>query len=224
VSAEENSARDMGIVIANMDTIRSCGAAVLAIHHTGHEHTSRARGSSGIPGAADGRIRVEKAERLKAKIEPAKMKDAEKGEPITVDLEPRLRSLVIARAGTRTEARQTGIRDSIIAYLAGHPKATQNANEDAVKYQRDAVRATLNALIDAGEVVREEGPRKSYLHSLSTAPEPWGAVGRSAPGTPKTTAPAPPRPMGGAVVEPQSTAPENTGRSHAQDELKDGGW
>jgi len=30
--------------------------------------------------------------------------------------------------------------------------------------------------------------------------------------------------MGGAVVEPQSTAPENTGRSHAQDALKDGGW
>jgi hypothetical protein len=225
VGAEENSARDMGIVIANMDTIRTSGAAVLAIHHTGHEHTSRERGSSGIPGAADGRIRVEKAERLKAKIEPAKMKDAEKGEPITVDLEPRLRSLVIARAGTRTEARETSIRTETISYLSKHPGASTNAIEDAVKYQRDAVRAMLDQLAEEGVIRREDGPRSAVLHHLTlTSPGGSGEVGRGHVGTPKTTSPHAPRPKGGEVVEPRSTSPQISGEVTEPEPLEDGGW
>ena len=224
VGADENSARDMGIVIANMDTIRSSGAAVLAIHHTGHEQRGRERGSSGIPGAADGRIRVQSDQTLTAMVEPVKMKDAEKGELIRVHLEPRLRSLVIGRAGTRIEARESTIREAIINYLASHPKASQTMVEDNVRYQRDAVRAELKALVNAGIVVREDAPRSGYEHSLATPPEPWGGVGRGGPGTPETTPPDARRPKAGGVVEPQSTPPENSGRGHARDQLEDGGW
>jgi hypothetical protein len=50
---EENSAKDMGVVIESLSYIRErTGAAVLAMHHTGHSGT-RARGSSAIEDDCD---------------------------------------------------------------------------------------------------------------------------------------------------------------------------
>lgn len=53
VGADENSARDMGEVIAAADRIRRCtGATVLLLHHTDRAG-ERERGSTALPGAAD---------------------------------------------------------------------------------------------------------------------------------------------------------------------------
>jgi hypothetical protein len=50
--AEENSSKDMGIVINNADELRRvCGSCVLLIHHTGHTEKGRGRGSSAVYGA-----------------------------------------------------------------------------------------------------------------------------------------------------------------------------
>ena len=52
--ADENSAKDMGALIRSMDFLRNrWGATVLAIHHTGHGPTDRARGSSAFKAALD---------------------------------------------------------------------------------------------------------------------------------------------------------------------------
>src|SRR5262249_48369835 len=53
VGGEENTARDMGRLIANVDRIRvETGATVLLVHHTGLKK-QRARGHTALDGAAD---------------------------------------------------------------------------------------------------------------------------------------------------------------------------
>jgi len=56
LGGEENSAKDMGLLIAGMDALRRKGAAVLAVHHAGHNNNNRRtreRGSSALRAAAD---------------------------------------------------------------------------------------------------------------------------------------------------------------------------
>jgi AAA domain len=54
LGADENSAKDMGTVVAALDQIRDItGAAVAPVHHAGKDSTKGARGSSALLGAAD---------------------------------------------------------------------------------------------------------------------------------------------------------------------------
>jgi RecA-family ATPase len=49
--ADENSAQDIGVFINNIDThFKPLGAAVLIVHHSGHNDKGRSRGSSAIRG------------------------------------------------------------------------------------------------------------------------------------------------------------------------------
>lgn len=59
VGADENSAKDMGVVVANLDRIRrTTGACVLAVHHSGKDGTAGARGSSALRAAMDTELEV----------------------------------------------------------------------------------------------------------------------------------------------------------------------
>ena len=102
-AADENSTKDMGAAITAVDDIRDAyDCTVLAVHHTGHGHKERARGSSALLGAVDAEFRVEKwsGDDPLAKIEViySKMKDAKIPPPmnfahkeidlIGADLEP----------------------------------------------------------------------------------------------------------------------------------------
>lgn len=54
VGGDENSAKDMGLFIHGVETVkRATGATVLVVHHTGKNERSGARGSSALMGAAD---------------------------------------------------------------------------------------------------------------------------------------------------------------------------
>jgi hypothetical protein len=53
LGGEENSAKDMGLLIAGMDALRGTGATVLAVHHAGHNKQIRERGSSALRAAVD---------------------------------------------------------------------------------------------------------------------------------------------------------------------------
>ncbi len=54
VGGDENSAREMGLFIDGVETVkRATGATVLVVHHTGKNERSGARGSSALMGAAD---------------------------------------------------------------------------------------------------------------------------------------------------------------------------
>ncbi|WP_028207957.1 AAA family ATPase [Paraburkholderia nodosa] len=62
---DENSTRDMGIVMRNLTTIaEATNAAVVVVHHTGKDSTRGARGSSVIYSNADAEIVCEHDERL----------------------------------------------------------------------------------------------------------------------------------------------------------------
>jgi hypothetical protein len=60
VGAEENSAKDMGLVVDNVHRLREAtGACVLLVHHSGKSSTSGARGSSALRAGVDTEIEVE---------------------------------------------------------------------------------------------------------------------------------------------------------------------
>ena len=81
---DENSAKDMGIVIGNAALIqRRLGCAMLPVHHCGKDADRGLRGSSGLPGAADTIIRVSRTDsRVTLLIE--KQKDVEDGQEINL--------------------------------------------------------------------------------------------------------------------------------------------
>jgi hypothetical protein len=77
--ADENGARDMGIVVANADRLRRIsGACVLILHHSGHQDKSRGRGSSTLGGAIDTELGLSgKTSDGRLKLEVTKQKDDE---------------------------------------------------------------------------------------------------------------------------------------------------
>lgn len=63
IGADENSARDMGIIVEDLDRVRQVtGACVLAVHHTGKNTEQGLRGSSALLAAVDTSLRLDGAE------------------------------------------------------------------------------------------------------------------------------------------------------------------
>jgi hypothetical protein len=59
--AEENSAKDSGILVGNCQAIsEATGACVMLIHHTGKDESRGMRGSSNLPASADTEIELER--------------------------------------------------------------------------------------------------------------------------------------------------------------------
>lgn len=77
----ENSAEDMGKAIAHAKTIRQVlGATVVLVHHSGKDATKGARGWSGLKGAADAEIEIQREEDDPVRqILVRKQKDGEDG-------------------------------------------------------------------------------------------------------------------------------------------------
>lgn len=97
VGLDENSAKDMGLIIAACDEIRiATGACVLVVHHTGKNGASE-RGSSALRGAADTMLKVVEEAELR-KIVYDKQKDAPEIEPRYIKLLPIGESLVVVEA------------------------------------------------------------------------------------------------------------------------------
>lgn len=93
VGLEENSAKDMGVMIDAVRRLKAAtGACVLVVHHTGR-NGGDARGSSALDGAQDTEIRVErptaKAERaqLTATISTDKQKDGDESAEFEIRLQ-----------------------------------------------------------------------------------------------------------------------------------------
>lgn len=103
VGADENSARDMGIVIAAVDRIRDAiGTSVLLVHHTGHN--GNFRGSTALTGALDTILRASKSGN-RVTISCEKQRDFGPFEPFTlrsksVQTDDRSNALVLDLAET----------------------------------------------------------------------------------------------------------------------------
>jgi RecA-family ATPase len=89
MDGDENSSKDVGRVLNNIDQFfRSQGAAVLVVHHTGHGQ-DRARGSSSIRGGVDAEYSVFKDDNTSTvTLTCTKGKDLEKPKPMGFVLKP----------------------------------------------------------------------------------------------------------------------------------------
>ena len=102
VGADENSARDMGIVIQSIDTIRRYfECTVLVIHHT-QKSGENERGSSALRGAFDMMAKVTREGKNRVAITCDKMKDAEEFDALSFTLEETSTGAVIDCAATMT--------------------------------------------------------------------------------------------------------------------------
>jgi AAA domain len=84
---DENSAQDMGAVVAIADSIRlATGANVCLVHHSGKDDSRGARGSNALLGAVDTEIRVDR-DGLSRTATVKKQKDGQEGDSFDFKLE-----------------------------------------------------------------------------------------------------------------------------------------
>ena len=92
---DENSAKDMGLLIAGADRIRAeLGCAVLLVHHTNKSGESE-RGSTALRGGVDTLLKLKKNDEGTLTLECEKQKDAAPFGPIHLQLKPHLNSAVL---------------------------------------------------------------------------------------------------------------------------------
>jgi len=116
LGAEENSAKDMGLVVEAAESIRRASrAAVLLVHHTAR-NGENPRGSSAIDGAAYTLWKTE-LEGTEVKLVNEKAKESARTSTLRLELVPRLDSVVLHRA-TSTAAGLTEGRRQMLSLLA----------------------------------------------------------------------------------------------------------
>lgn len=98
VGSEENSAKDMGMIVAALDRIKdACGGLVLLVHHTGKDTTRGARGSNALLGALDTELLVT-GDAHGITMKTTKQKDAVEAPPVYARLVPVADSVVVIAA------------------------------------------------------------------------------------------------------------------------------
>jgi hypothetical protein len=83
----ENCTNDMGTFINHLDIHirRPFSCCVMIVHHTGHNHHSRARGSTALKGAVDSEFKVSNQNNI-IRMETTKMKDSEPQDTLSFKL------------------------------------------------------------------------------------------------------------------------------------------
>ncbi|MEQ1639160.1 MAG: AAA family ATPase [Methylococcales bacterium] len=87
MDGDENSSQDIGKFIYNLDTyMKPLGAAVLVVHHSGHNDKRRSRGSSSIRAAMDGEFSTNKSTVDIITLACHKAKDFEALNPLSFEI------------------------------------------------------------------------------------------------------------------------------------------
>lgn len=162
VGLEENSATDMGVLIAAVGMLkRATGACVLVIHHTGR-NGGDARGSSALDGAQDTELKVVRAEprsELAAKIVMDKQKDMAEGDRDGIAVQMRVVDLgVDVRTGRALSSlvvgaydpfvSQQGVSEAEVEAWRGKAPEAWTASVEGVPAQAVVKRRILQALAD----------------------------------------------------------------------------
>lgn len=109
VGANENDAKDMGVLVDRAELLRAkTGACVALIHHKGRQG-DHGRGSTVVPAALDVEISVTKQGRSRITVVSEKQKDREDFSPISLDLVSEGESAVIVAAGTDKPFERSGV-------------------------------------------------------------------------------------------------------------------
>ena len=158
--ADENAAKDMGVLVANAEAIaEELGCLVVLVHHAGRAADARSRGSNALDGAADVMWHVEKNEEGN-RVSIHEMKDGEAGLEWTFRLKPHW--LDLADASTCTVEIMTTPRQP----LQADPKPKLKANVAL------GLRGLVACLVDHGKPppYREQIPQSV---TKVVTPEQW---------------------------------------------------
>jgi hypothetical protein len=163
VGVEENSSKDMGEVIAQVDRIKEAtGACVLVLHHTGKDASRGTRGSSALTGAIDTGVEV-RGDTVAMTLVVTHQKDGDMGEPCQFRAEPVGESIVmvptldLSRASSSTIA----VMEALVEIDTGGTSTTvwkDMAAERGVP-ERTFFRA-VKWLVDNREVRNVGSPRR----------------------------------------------------------------
>jgi AAA domain len=162
--ADENSAKDMGKLVAEIDAVRnSVGAASLSIHHVGVSG-DRERGSSSLRGGADA-MHLLKRDGAGLRLVCTKMKDAEPVSPLALRAVAVRDSLAIevGAADSNLGPNERAILESLSLVHGGDETSTTRLLEtcglpDATYYRARTL------LLDGGYIAEEVEGRRHFNH------------------------------------------------------------
>lgn len=158
---DENSARDMGLILSNCRRIiQATGAAVILVHHVGKAGGAE-RGSSALRGNADVMIRVNPADDL-VLVECSKTKDEAPFEPRYVYMLPVGASLVpvpsdaVIRDATQLTPSQRKLLD-VLALEVNQDGVSMRDLESLTNISVASVQRSLSNLLKKGLVGKPSG-------------------------------------------------------------------
>jgi hypothetical protein len=155
LGAEENSAKDMGKVVAGIDLIRyATNAAVIPIHHAGKDITKGARGSSALLGAADAVYEVTGGDGM-VHMRCTAMKDAEPPRNAAFKMTPTGDSIALDAydPGTVAPSSVWDVRDALADIDTGDGIAASVWQAAADDVSRASFYRAKKWLIDGGHVI-----------------------------------------------------------------------
>lgn len=203
---DENSAQDMGLVVAALDRIRAdLDCAVLLLHHTRKDGETE-RGSSALRGAVDTMIGV-KGEDGQIRMICEKQKDAAPFETIRLQITPLLDSCVIGTISdvVPISGHLTNLqRDLLQALHLGFPdgEASTSAWKEAAGMAHTSFHRTRTALVRAAYVDHLKVGRSSINRITSAGELAIGAKyqrgANKVPGTSNGLVPPTSPPLGGS--------------------------
>lgn len=141
--ADENSGKDMSQVLANLQAIgRRTGAFVCAIHHYGKTATAGLRGWSGLTGAADMIVAIEKCEDMPIRIATlSKVKAAKDGAIIAFKLD---------RVGFGIHDEYGDEADSAVCVMVDKPEPAEKADGRKLQPHLQIMLNAINFVTDNG--------------------------------------------------------------------------
>jgi RecA-family ATPase len=165
---DENSARDLGVVISHLDALREAsGAAILLVHHAGKDVSKGLRGSSALAGAVDTTLLMQRT-RTGATLTVDKHRDGADDEVERFRLVPRRDSAILAleERGETTTFRPTWLMARLSEIVEGEPGLTFRVltEQRLDGHSREHKRTALRCLVKEGFVRTEVGPREAHLH------------------------------------------------------------
>ena len=172
VGAEENSAADMGKVVATLDRIRqTCHALVLVVHHEPRSGENL-RGSTALEGAASTVVRVN-ADGPLVTLTCTKQKDAEPFEPLLLRRVSCADSAVLEALNDADEGGSvlSGTASAVLAVLRqsfGSTGASASMLCRAADLPERTFYRALNVLVGQG-LVRNDGSKHRTLYVLTDA-------------------------------------------------------
>ncbi len=212
VGGDENSAKDVGLYLSSMETLKAAtGAAIWVIHHTGHNAQDRPRGSSTIMPAVDTLVALSgDKETRQLTLTCEKQKDAAEFAPIHVRLVLHEDSLVVELNDSRDP--KTGLSAPAQEALAalrevGADTATTGVWRKLVPTMPERTFYRAKAELLAVFLVENVGSQSRPKWNAATLPN----AANTADGNPDINTAILPRPVGVAVmaVDPPAACPQS---------------